>query len=110
MWQPTSRYPSPRQQAQQQRQHHHPHASMVRLKVDAASSERLRAVVIRAGGDAVRFLRIDACAAHARCGAVRALLCVETDACAALRAEVVRHFPACAWQVAPRRGEAMHAC
>lgn len=108
MWQSTSRYPSPQQHAD--RHHHHPHASMVRLEVDAASSARLRAVVIRAGGDAVRFLRIDACAGHARCDTVRALLCVETAACAALRTEVLRQLPACAWQVAPRRGEALHAC
>lgn len=107
MWHSTYRYPS-LQQAE--RHHHHPHASMVWLQVDAASSERLRAVVIRAGGDAVRFLRIDACAGDAHGGTVRALLCVETDACAALRAELLRQLPACAWQVAPRRGEALHAC
>lgn len=108
MWQSTYRYPSPQQGAEHH--HHHRHASMVWLQIDAASSERLRAVVIRAGGDAVRFLRIDACAGDAHGGTVRALLCVETDACAALRAEVLRHLPACAWQVAPRRGEVLHAC
>ncbi|MDN4038274.1 hypothetical protein [Massilia sp. YIM B02443] len=105
MWQSTSRYPAPQRQDTQSGRHAAP--SMVRLEVDAASGELLRAVVICAGGDAVRFLRIDACA---RSGAVRALLCVEADAAPALRREVLRRLPGCSWQPAPHRGEQLHAC
>jgi len=105
MWQSTSRYPA--LQRRNAPPDHHAAASMVRLEVDAGSSERLRAVVICAGGDAVRFLRIDACA---RSGAVHALLCVEADAAPALRREVLRRLPGCSWQPAPRRGEQLHAC
>lgn len=105
MWQSTSRYPA--LQPHKTQPDHPAAASMVRLEVDAGSSERLRAVVICAGGDAVRFLRIDACA---RSGAVRALLCVEAHAVPALRREVLRRLPGCAWQPAPRRGEPLHAC
>jgi len=106
MWQSTSRYPALLRRTPRGAER----ASMVWLEVDAALSERLREVVIRAGGDAVRFLRIDACSCSAQRAVVRALLCVEPGAAAALREEVLRHLPQCQWQAAARRGAQVHAC
>lgn len=99
MWQSAIPYPL---SAVRRRPVVHDAASMVWLQVDAACAGLLRATVIRAGGDAVRFLRIDACA---RSGAVRALLCVEHDMAPALRQQVMRCLPGCTWNEAPRRQE-----
>jgi hypothetical protein len=106
MWQSTSRYPALLRRTPRGADR----ASMVWLEVDAASSQCLREVVIRAGGDAARFLRIDACSCSAGRAVVRALLCVEPGASAALRAEVLRRLPQCVWQAAARRGDHVHAC
>lgn len=79
---------------------------LVWLLTNAASATHLRETVMRSGGDAVRFLRVDACT---RGQPVRALLCLELDAMPALRAELQRRLPGCDWHEAPRRGERSHA-
>jgi len=97
MWQSTSRYPA------LQRQLSEDAPSMVWLQVDRACIDTLRQVVIRAGGDTVRFLRIEARAGDTDTGQVRALLCVQAHAAPVLRQEVLRRLPACIWSEAPRR-------
>ena len=84
------------------RQQPHDDTALVWLQTEAASAASLRRAVIRAGGDAVRFLRIDACTDGRP---VRALLCVQRAALAALRTDLLRRLPSCAWHEAPRRGE-----
>ena len=76
------------------------HTMLVWLQIDTASATSLRQAVIRAGLDAVRFLRIDACPSG---GNVRALLCVERDAAPALQAQLLQRLPGCQWHAAPRR-------
>lgn len=79
---------------------------LVWLLTNSASATRLREAVMRSGGDAVRFLRVDACTGSEP---VRALLCLNVDAMPALRAELQRRLPGCDWHEAPRRGERRHA-
>ncbi len=79
MWHATSDYPAARRQAPVE------HTVLAWLQVDTASATTLRQAVIRAGVDAVRFLRIDPCPnggpnCGPNCGPIRALLCVEKDA------------------------------
>ena len=76
------------------------HTMLVWLQVDTASATGLREAVIRAGPDAVRFLRIDACPGGRT---VRALLCIERDAAPALQAKLLQRLPGCQWHAAPRR-------
>ena len=64
----------------------------VRLVVDAASAITLRRVVMRTCGDAVRFLRIDACAHTEK---VTALLCVAADVAPTVCQEISRFLPDC---------------
>lgn len=64
----------------------------VRLVIDAASAATLRQVVMRTCADAVRFLRIDACAGT---GKVTALLCVAADAAPTVCQEIMRFLPDC---------------
>lgn len=94
MWHATSDYPAARRQAPVE------HTVLAWLQVDTASATTLRQAVIRAGVDAVRFLRIDACPNG---GPVRALLCVERDAAPALRAQLLQRLPGCQWHEATRR-------
>ncbi|MEW7850230.1 hypothetical protein AB2N08_16165 [Massilia aurea] len=94
MWHATSDYPAVRRQPPADR------TILVWLQVDTASATSLRQAVIRAGLDAVRFLRIDACPSG---GAVRALLCVERDAATALQAQLLQCLPGCQWHEAARR-------
>jgi len=96
----TSNYPTVRRQPPAD------HAILVWLQVDTASATTLRQAVIRAGVDAVRFLRIDACLNG---GPVSALLCVERGAAPALRAQLVHRLPGCQWHEAPRREALPHA-
>lgn len=99
MWHCTSEFPPVRR---------HPpkdHTILIWLQLDAASATLLRQTVIRAGMDAVRFLRVDACASG---GPVRALLCVERAAAPALRDEVQRSLPGCEWHEATQRREYQH--
>jgi hypothetical protein len=72
----------------------------LRLLVDATSATALRQVVMAAGGDDVRFLRIDACAQD---GQLAALLCVEGVAAAALMQRVAQVLPDCEWTVCSGR-------
>ncbi|MEM8514582.1 hypothetical protein RCH14_003932 [Massilia sp. MP_M2] len=76
------------------------HTMLVWLQVDTASATSLREAVMRAGLDAVRFLRIDACPSGRT---VRALLCVERDAAPALQSQLLQRLPGCKWHPAPRR-------
>jgi len=76
------------------------HTMLVWLQIDTASATSLRQAVIRAGLDAVRFLRIDACPSGCP---VRALLCVERDAAPALQAQLLQRLPGCQWHAALRR-------
>lgn len=99
MWHCTSDYPAVRRQPPKD------HTILIWLQVDAASAATLRQTVICAGMDAVRFLRVDACASG---GPVRALLCVERSAAPALRDEVQRRLPGCAWHEATQRGHYKH--
>lgn len=64
----------------------------VRLVLDAASAITLRRVVMRTCADAVRFLRIDACA---RTGKITALLCVSADVAPTVCQEIARFLPDC---------------
>lgn len=98
MWHATSDYPAARRQAPVE------HTVLVWLQVDTASATTLRQAVIRAGVDAVRFLRIDACAnGGPNCDPIRALLCVEKEAAPALRAQLLQRLPGCQWHEVTRR-------
>jgi hypothetical protein len=98
MWHASSDYPTARRQAPVE------HTVLAWLQVDTASATTLRQAVIRAGVDAVRFLRIDPCPnGGPNCGSIRALLCVEKDAAPALRAQLLQRLPGCQWHEATRR-------
>lgn len=84
------RSPSPRRHASTQAATLPPRC--VRLVVDAASAITLRQIVMRTCGDAVRFLRVDACA---RSGKVTAFLCVSADHAATVCKEIARFLPDC---------------
>lgn len=99
MWHCTSDYPAVR------RQPAHDNTILVWLQADGTAAALLRQTVIRAGQDAVRFLRVDACASG---GPVRALLCIERAAAPALRAQLLAHLPGCEWHEAHRRDERGH--
>lgn len=83
-------------------------SGLVWLEAQQTSAAALREAVIRAGMDAVRFLRIDACPSGGTLPTVRALLCAERVALPALRAELLRRLPGCAWHEAQRRGQPHH--
>jgi hypothetical protein len=69
-----------------------PASCLLRLQVDAASANTLRRVVMRAGADAVRYLRLDP---RAHDGNVQAVLCIASDAVPAMLEEVRRFLPGC---------------
>lgn len=64
----------------------------IRITVDAASAATLRRVVMRTCPDAVRFLRIDACACT---GKVSALLCIAAEMAPTVCQEIARFLPDC---------------
>jgi hypothetical protein len=72
---------------------------LVRLQIDVASATELRHVVMRAGADAVRYLRVDACV---DCGKVQAVLCIARSAMPHVLAELARLLPTC--EVHPVKG------